>query len=109
MKVIRSSFIPVKGFTAINLFGIVFALRDCLPLTERILNHEAIHSRQINELLFVGFYTLYVLEWLVRLLYFRDSKKAYKAISFEKEAFENDSNTNYLNTRKQFAFLNYIK
>lgn len=109
MKVIRSQFLPLKGFTAINLFGFVFARRDCLPLTERILNHEAIHSRQIKELLFVGFYILYVLEWLIRLLYFRDSKKAYKAISFEKEAFENDANTNYLNNRKQFAFLSYIK
>ncbi len=109
MKVIGSSFLPVKGFSAINLFGIVVARKDCLPLSRRILHHEAIHSQQIKELLFVGFYLLYVLEWFVRLLYTRNLKKAYNAISFEKEAFRNEANANYLSSRKHFAFLNYIK
>ena len=109
MKVIGSSFLPFKGFTAINLFGIVFARRDCLPLSKRILNHERIHSLQIRELLFVGFYIWYIFEWLVRSLYLRNFKKAYKAISFENEAFENDGDMNYLNCRKKFSFLNYMK
>ena len=109
MKVIRSTYIPFKGFSAINLFGVVVARKECLPLSGRILNHESIHSQQIKELLFVGFYIWYVFEWLVRLLYARNFKRAYNAISFEKEAFDNDANTNYLNCRKQFAFLNYIK
>ena len=109
MKILGSNILPFKGFTAINLFGIVVARRDCLPLSKRIINHEAIHSRQIKELLFVGFYIWYILEWLVRLLYLRSFKKAYKAIGFEKEAFENDADSNYLNCRKRFSFLNYMK
>ena len=87
----------------------MFARRECLPLSEQILCHEAIHTQQIKELLFVGFYICYVFEWLVRLLYHRDSKKAYKAISFEREAFENDADSNYLKCRKLFAFVNYMK
>ena len=109
MKIISSNILPFKGFSAINLFGIIVARKDCLPLSKRIINHEAIHSRQVKELLFVGFYIWYVLEWLIRLLYFRNSHKAYKTICFEKEAFENDADTNYLNYRKKFSFLNYIK
>ena len=109
MKILGSTILPFKGFSAINLFGIVVARKECLPLSKRILNHEAIHSRQIKELLFLGFYIWYVIEWLVRMLYLKNSKKAYKAISFEREAFENDLDTNYLNNRKRFLFLNYIK
>lgn len=109
MKVIASKFLPLKGFSAMNLFGIVVARKECMPLTEQTLHHEAIHSLQIKELLFVGFYLLYGLEWLARLLYSRNLKKAYHAISFEKEAFGNDANKNYLNSRKHFAFLKYIK
>ena len=109
MKVIGSTFLPFKGFTAINLFGIVFARKEFLPLSRRIINHEAIHHQQIKELWFVGFYVWYVVEWLIRLVYLRNSKEAYKAICFEKEAFENDADTNYLVSRKQFSFINYIK
>ena len=109
MKVIASKFLPLKGFSAMNLFGFIVARRECLPLSNKTLHHEAIHSQQIKELLFVGFYIWYVVEWLVRLLYMKNSKKAYKAISFEKEAFGNDNNLNYLESRKLFAFLNYIK
>ena len=102
-------FLPLKGFSAINLFGIVVARRECLPLSKRILYHEAIHSQQIEELLYVGFYIWYVVEWIVRLLYIRNFKEAYKTISFEKEAFGNDGDNNYLENRKVFAFLNYMK
>ncbi|MGV8964472.1 MAG: hypothetical protein ACOH2V_13975 [Candidatus Saccharimonadaceae bacterium] len=109
MKIIGSTFLPFKGFTAINLFGIVFARKDCLPLSRRIINHETIHSHQIKDLWFVGFYIWYVCEWFVRLLYYRNLNKAYKSICFEKEAYDNDADIYYLESRKQFAFLNYIK
>ena len=109
MKIIGSTFLPFKGFRAINLFGIVFARKECLPLSERVINHETIHSHQIKELWFVGFYVWYVCEWIVRLLYYRNLNKAYKAIGFEKEAFSNDADIHYLNGRKPYAFLSYIK
>ena len=109
MIIISSNFIPFKGFIAINLFGIIVARRDGLPLTKLILNHEAIHTKQIKELLYVGFYIWYIVEWLVRLIYIRNFKQAYKAISFEKEAFANQENGRYLKSRESFSFLNYMK
>ncbi|MDD2551936.1 MAG: hypothetical protein PHQ56_04895 [Dysgonamonadaceae bacterium] len=109
MKVIVSDFLPFRGFAAINLFGIVIARKDRLPLSQRILHHEAIHTHQIKELFYIGFYGWYIVEWLFRLIYYRNSKEAYKNICFEREAFCNDVNPNYLKQRKRYAFLHYIK
>lgn len=33
MKVIYNPILPFKGFAAINLFGVVFARRECKPLS----------------------------------------------------------------------------
>ena len=109
MKVIGSGFLPFRGFTAINLFGIIVVRKEHLPLSNRILHHEAIHTHQIKELLYVGFYLWYLTEWIIRVVIYRDLHKAYKTICFEKEAFCNDSNINYLKQRKRYAFLKFIK
>ncbi len=103
MKVIYNSLIPFKGFSAINLFGVVFARKEYKPLSQKTLTHEAIHTAQMRELWYVGFYVWYMGEWLVRLCI--DRKTAYRSILFEQEAYLNDQNSNYLNTRKRFAWL----
>lgn len=104
MKVIYNNLIPFKGFKAINLFGIVFARKEYEALSPTVLNHEAIHTAQMRELFYVGFYLLYVLEWLFRLV--RESytgQEAYRYISFEQEAYNNAGEKNYLADRKPFA------
>lgn len=105
MKIIENSIIPVKGFAAINLFGVLF-VRKGVTITARLIRHETIHTKQIQELLFVPFYILYVLEWLVKLCFL--GKQAYRNISFEREAYANDEDTCYLLVRRRFAFLKYI-
>lgn len=103
MKVIRNNLLPIgKRYYAINLCGVVFAKGPCDEVT---LNHEAIHTAQIKELLVVGFYLWYVVEWLYRSLKQRDFHLGYLAISFEREAYANASNPEYLKSRKHFAFL----
>lgn len=73
-------------------------------MTPRMINHEAIHSRQMRELLYLPFYLLYVLEWLVRLVQFRgNSFQAYKHISHEMEAYSHDADPDYLRRRRPFA------
>lgn len=116
MKIIRNSIIPFKGFVAINLFGVVFVRKEVQPPYnfsprewDKILNHELIHTKQMQELLFVPFYVLYVLEWLVRLVMYREARKAYRNISFEREAYANQANYSYNYERKHFAFLHYLK
>lgn len=100
MKVILNKWIPFKGFKCINLFGILFVREDCSKMDRYDLNHEAIHTRQMKELAYIFFYIIYVLEWLVRL--FRPGN-AYRNISFEQEAYKNESNLEYLDNRKFWA------
>lgn len=107
MPVIKNKILPIgKNFYAINLFGIIFAKGDC---AKSVLNHEHIHTRQMIELLIIPFYLLYILEWLVRLVVCQNSYKAYSNISFEKEAYANQNNLNYLRQRKIFSFLKYYR
>ena len=97
MKIIKNSIIPFKGYKAINLFGILFVRKE-YELSKVDLNHEAIHTKQMKELLFVFFYIIYFLEWIVRLFI---NTNAYRSISFEKEAYKHQNNFEY--HRKHFA------
>lgn len=107
MKVIENNIIPFKGFAAINLFGVLF-VRKGIAVSERLLRHETIHTEQMKELTPPIFYIWYVVEWLIRLLMYRTTRKAYRNISFEREAYENDDKFIYLKERKPFAFLKYV-
>ena len=104
MKIIYNKLIPPKGFSAINLFGVLF-VKNGVVVTDKLINHEKIHTAQIKELLYIFFYVLYVLEWLFKLLKY--GKQSYYNISFEREAYSNTDNLNYLKTRKKFSFIKY--
>lgn len=107
MKIVKNRFIPPRGFTYVNLFGVLFTRRD-KPISDVSLNHEQIHTEQMKEMLYVFFYLLYVIEWLVRLIILWDAHKAYRAISFEREAYANQVNLTYLEGRKRYRWLTYV-
>ena len=104
--VVKCRFIP-KGI-CVNLFGSYWA-RDISWIDKYVINHERIHTAQQRELLFVPFYILYVIEWLVRLVQFRNRHDAYMNISFEREAYANGDNLDYLPNRKLFAWRHYLQ
>ena len=60
MKIVYNNILPVKGFAAMNLFGIIFARNEYKPLARRIQNHEAIHTVQMKEMLYIFFYLWYL-------------------------------------------------
>ena len=105
LKIIRTQILPFKGFTAINLLGVLF-VHPGVYLSEELMNHERIHSAQQREMLFVGFYLAYLFEWLVRLPM---RGNAYRNISFEREAYANQRNLNYLRHRRHYAWRGYMK
>jgi len=107
MKVIYNRFIPFPGYSCINLFGVVFS-RLNTPASEATLRHERIHSRQMLEMLIVGFYLWYLTEWLIRLLILRNQDQAYRTISFEREAYTMEHCPNYLATRKPFQWMKFL-
>ncbi|MBK9732419.1 MAG: hypothetical protein IPO83_14285 [Chitinophagaceae bacterium] len=73
-----------------------------------ILNHELIHLRQQLELLILPFYFLYLLHYLINRFKYPDHYSAYRNIIFEREAYANDHDLNYLKKRKWFAFVKYF-
>lgn len=125
MKIIRNKYIPFPGYKCINLFGILFVKNDA-KIDEVTINHEAIHSRQFVELMVLSavvlaiirwwlpllsplfFYVWYVVEYLIHLIRFKSNHIAYRRISFEREAYTNQGDVNYLPKRTWFSFLNYI-
>ncbi|MBC7712083.1 MAG: hypothetical protein H7177_02005 [Rhizobacter sp.] len=54
-----------------------------------LINHEMIHINQIKQLGVVKFYSLYFKEYLHNRVKGMSHNQAYLAISFEKEAYEN--------------------
>jgi len=74
---------------------------------DRIVNHERIHIEQQKELLVIFYPFFYYGEYIIRRIQKDDFQEAYHAISFEKEAYENQDNFDYLKTRKRFAWRKY--
>ena len=74
--------------------------------TPIIVRHETIHIKQQQEMLVILFYIFYGLEWFIKL--FKYGKAAYYNISFEREAYENEHDEEYLEHRKPFSWTNYL-
>jgi len=74
-----------------------------------VINHESIHIKQQQELLIIPFYILYLIEWFIGIFIYGSIIKSYYNISFEKEAYENQSNPDYLKSRKLFSWVNYFR
>ena len=109
MRIVRNKFIPFPGYKCINLFGILF-VRENAKLAEETITHESIHTSQMKEMLYIFFYLWYGIEFLIRWAgtWFSDWNKSYRGISFEREAYNNEDNPDYLKTRKHYAWLKYI-
>jgi|TARA_R110000744_G_scaffold47478_3_gene104524 beta-lactamase regulating signal transducer with metallopeptidase domain len=73
---------------------------------ERTINHESIHIKQQEELLIIPFYVLYVLEWFIKLFFY--GKQSYYNISFEREAYSNEHDKDYLKNRKRYRWIKRI-
>ena len=95
-----------KGW-CVNIFGTLW-VRSSKSLNVTLVNHEMIHTAQQHELGYVFFYIFYLIEWLFRLLILRNVKKSYRAISFEREAYANANNLEYLKARKHFSWVKYF-
>ena len=98
MKIIYNNIIPFKGFKAMNLFGVLFVRNDIkTPMDEIDINHEAIHTEQYKEMLWI------------KIFIYGNIHKAYRNISFEREAYQNEHNLEYLSNRKRYRWFKLIK
>ncbi|MEO2050882.1 MAG: hypothetical protein ABGX00_03895 [Allomuricauda sp.] len=97
-----------KNYVGLSLWPFIILKEGALRTDDVLINHERIHLRQQRELLLVPFYILYFSEWLLRTALYLDSYRAYQNISFEREAYANERDMQYLSKRKRFGFLQYL-
>ncbi|HSD14859.1 MAG TPA: hypothetical protein VLB74_09450 [Flavobacterium sp.] len=97
-----------RGFRGITLFPFILLTHKEDREDKVIINHEMIHIRQQLELLIIPFFLWYGIEFLFRLVQFKNRHLAYRNISFEKEAYVNEKDLYYLKQRSFWSFLKYV-
>ena len=89
------------------LYPFILIQQDAYRYDRELVHHELIHHRQQLELLILPFYLLYAGHYLINLVRFRDHDRAYRHIIFEREAYAMDTDIDYLQRRKYWAFWKY--
>ena len=74
-----------------------------------MMQHEKIHIRQQIELFILAFFIWYGIEYFIRILQYKNKHLAYRNISFEREAYANESENDFLQKRRFWNFLKYLK
>lgn len=109
MKIIYNRIIPVSGYIAMMLFGVIFARRKYDPLSGTVIRHEAIHDAQARDFApenkpfkgwrkfaaYLRFYVRYLAYW---------TKYGYKNNPFECEARLYEDTPDYLKARRRNAY-----
>ncbi len=108
MFLIVAKYLIPKGYRGLTLFPFVFVKHSLDKGNLVFVNHERIHLRQQLELLVIPFLIWYFLEFLVRLVYYKNLDQAYRNISFEREAYANEKVLDYISKRSFWGFLEYI-
>lgn len=122
-----AEFILMDGYIAITLGPWAFNKKT---YDQECKNHEGTHMRQwvewtiLSVIIITGliiglnispwwmlvtpitYYILYILEWVIRL--FINGSKAYRHLSFEREAYDNKSDNTYNTNSNYFGSLKYI-
>jgi hypothetical protein len=108
MRIIASKYLIPKGFSGLTLYPFIILRDKKLRYNQRLLNHEKIHLRQQAEMLVLPFYFCYFLEYIVRLIQYRNTHRAYRNISFEREAYLHENDTAYLGYRQFWNFTKFL-
>ncbi len=97
----------VKGI-CLAPFGIYIKKKSMKDI--KTIQHESIHWKQQWEMMLIFFYLWYFVEYLIRLFFFENGRlnNAYRNISFEREAYDNDGDDTYLASRNLFSWTKYL-
>jgi hypothetical protein len=108
MFLIVTKYLIPKGYRGLAFFPFVFVKYRLDKENAVFVNHERIHMRQQLEMLVIPFFIWYIIEFLIRLGQFKKWSLAYRNISFEREAYANEKNMDYLKNRSFWMFLKYV-
>ena len=101
-------FIFPSTFNALAVWPFIILREPALRSDSVLIHHERIHLRQQLELLWVFFFIIYMTEFLAKIIIYRQPKLAYRNISFEREAYENEYDLNYVRNKPLWSFVGYI-
>lgn len=118
MKIIENNILPPRGYKAITLGPLIF-VRKGTVLSGRDVNHETIHWEQYKETFIIGFFLIYVIEFILKFispsLTIEEKKdgrsywnRVYHSLSMEREAYDKQDNPDYIKSRKHFVWIGYI-
>jgi len=103
-----------RWFYPASCFGPFIIIRE-RDYNQAVLNHEYIHYLQQKEMLFIGAYIMYIIEFLCKLVIYIDLrdpknwiKNTYVNISFEREAHAMQPLVGYCGHRKPFSHFKCI-
>ncbi len=99
---------PWLKVSGMAIFPFILLKQRDKSYSSTLVFHERIHLRQQLELLIIPFYLLYLFHYFINLFYYKNHHIAYKNIVFEREAYANDQNSDYLRERRFWAFLSYL-
>lgn len=108
MFLIVSKYLIPKGYAGMTVFPFIILRDKKYKLNKTTINHEKIHIRQQLELLIVPFYIWYFTDLLYKYIKYKDFNKAYHNIVFEREAYANENNLDYLPKRNFWSFWKYL-
>ncbi|MBQ0148494.1 MAG: hypothetical protein KBS93_08680 [Flavobacteriaceae bacterium] len=109
MFVIALRWLFRKNFVGMAIFPFILLRNKKDKNDLHLVHHERIHIIQQIELLVLPFFIWYGIEYIFRLMQYKfDGNKAYRNLSFEREAYANEHDLDYLKKRKFYAFLNYL-
>jgi hypothetical protein len=108
MFLIVAKYLIPKGYRGLAAFPFVFVKYRIDVENKVFVNHEKIHLRQQLELLVIPFFIWYFIEYLFRLIQYKKADLAYRNISFEREAYANEKNLEYLKNRPLFKSLDFL-
>lgn len=116
----------------ITIGPFVLSKRPEEKITQKVRNRECTHARQWVEMAVatgtviwilllcfdlsawwlvlagLAFYLWYGVEWLVMAVRLKDAGRAYKVVSFEREAYANEDDPNYIENSNYFAWVKYL-
>ncbi|WP_299452547.1 hypothetical protein [uncultured Microscilla sp.] len=101
--------VPWMKPAGMALFPFILVRERRFEFDPVLLNHERIHFRQQVEMLIIPFYLLYIVNYTVNYIKYGMHYEAYRQMYYEREAYANEKDMNYLKKRKFWAFLGYIK
>ncbi|RZL48785.1 MAG: hypothetical protein EOP00_08380 [Pedobacter sp.] len=99
--------LPNLSANAMAIFPFIVLKSKSQKKDAVLINHEKIHLQQQIELLIIPFYFLYLLNYVLNLLKYRNHYLAYYNISFEKEAYRHEKELDYLTKRKWYNWINF--